>query len=694
MIPEYGNHHRLLAVVGVDFSLQRGSPLPLGATLRRSGVNFSVFAGNATAVTLVLFFPGSADPLIEFPLDPRFNRTGEVWHCHISGLDPGVQYAYRVAGLGRNNDDILLDPYGKAVSGSPHWGETERVLRRSVIIDDSFDWQHDQPLEIPLVDSVLYELHVRGFTRHPTSGVSAPGTFRGLVEKIPYLTALGVTTVELLPVVEFDETANPRLNPLTGEPLLDYWGYNPLSFFAPKTSYASSPGVAGAVVEFKEMVRAFHSAGLEIVLDVVFNHTGEGDGVDSPRCWRGIDRNTYYLVDPVTRRDLNYSGCGNTLNCNHPVVRDHILACLRYWVTEMHVDGFRFDLASILGRGRDGNVLPNPPLLERIAADPILATTKLIAEAWDAAGLYQVGSFPSWGRWAEWNGKFRDDIRRFVKGDPGMAPILATRLAGSADLYQTSGREPFHSINFVTCHDGFTLADLVSYNEKHNFENGENNCDGSNDNWSWNCGSEGRTGDPEIAALRTRQTKNLAALLLLAHGTPMILAGDEAGRSQAGNNNAYCQDNPTAWMDWRLLESNAEMFRFFRALIALRRRYALLRRETFVPQEAEPHTLIEWHGVALNQPDWSWESRLVACHQYEVPLTADSAHLYLIANADWLAHECELPALASGNWRLLADTSLTAPDDCVEGDPEMARRVASPYRVCPRSVVVLARCTD
>jgi len=675
-------HSCLLSLISSDFAIERGSSLPLGATLRRGGVNFSLFAGNATGVTLVLFFPNSAEPLVEFPLDPRFNRTGDVWHCFMGGLDPGIQYAYRVEGPGRNTEDILLDPYGKAVWGAPDWGGKSGVALRSLIVDDTFDWQHDQPLEIPLVDSVLYELHVRGFTRDESSGVASPGTFRGLIEKIPYLKSLGVTTVELLPITEFDETNNPRFDPDTGQPLVDYWGYNPLSFFAPKASYADAKGPGEVVAEFKEMVLQFHAAGLEIVLDVVFNHTGESGEPGPNRSWRGIDRDTYYLADPQTGSDLNYSGCGNTLNCNHPVVRDHILDCLRYWVTEMHVDGFRFDLASILGRGRDGSVLSNPPLLERIAADPILAKTKLIAEAWDAAGLYQVGSFPSWGRWAEWNGKFRDDIRRFVKGDAGMASVLATRLAGSADLYQCSGREPFHSINFVTCHDGFTLADLVSFNGKHNWSNGEQNADGGNDNWSWNCGVEG-PGGAEVAELRLRQVKNLAALLLLSHGTPMILAGDEFGRTQAGNNNAYCQDNQANWMDWRLLGANADLFRFFRKLIALRRSLPLLRREAFMPVDGQTHTAIEWHGVEQNCPDWSEASRLVACHQFETGIAGPAQHLYIIANAHWESYDCALP---SGVWRRMIDTSLPAPHDIAEFGPPVDGR----YHVEPRSVVVLA----
>ena len=543
----------------------------MGATAVRGGVNFAIYSKKASAVTLVIIGADETKPSLEFPLDPKFHKTGDVWHCFLAGVEPGMHYAYRI------NDRLLFDPYGKAVSGRPKWDMSADVPLRSVVADDRFAWRHDQPLGIPLADSVIYELHVRGFTQHGSSRVVRPGTCVGLGEKIPYLQSLGITAVELLPVTEFNENDNPRTNPATNERLLDYWGYNPLSFFAPKLSYSAAADPLGAVREFKTMVRTFHDAGIEVILDVVFNHTGEGGPNGPTVSWRGIDEPTYYMIDPVTGAYMDFSGTGNTLNCNHPVVRGQIADCLRYWVTEMHVDGFRFDLASILGRDQDGAPLAKPPLLEQIAGDPVLAGTKLIAEAWDAAGLYQVGSFPAWGRWAEWNGKFRDDIRRFVKGDAGMVPALADRVSGSADLYQNSGREPYHSINFVTCHDGFTLADLVSYDEKHNEANGEGDRDGANDNSSWNCGVEGSTNDPAIQALRQRQVKNLAALLLLSHGTPMILAGDELGRSQQGNNNSYCQDNDLSWIQWGLEKSNAELLRFFRNLIAARCEHAILR---------------------------------------------------------------------------------------------------------------------
>ena len=481
-----------------QYRISRGQPLPLGATLKPNGVNFAVFSRNGTSVTLVLVLPGKSRSRLEFPLDSRFNRTGDIWHAFIAGIDRGIEYGYRVE-KSPNPDShvhrfdgrlVLLDPYAKALSGGSQWGETLhlRTARTSVrkaksrhglMVEDSFDWGLDQPLNVHLADSIIYEMHVRGFTRHSSSHVACPGTFRGIIEKIPFLKELGITAVELMPVAEFEEMDNPRSNPLTGESLTNYCGYQPISFFALKAGYASNISEWGHINDFKSMVRALHEAGIEIILDVVFNHTAEGDERGPTVSFRGFDNSVYYMIDPRSGAYANYSGCGNTLNCNHPVVRSLILDALRYWVTEMHVDGFRFDLASILGRASDGSVLSNPPLLERIAGDPVLANTKLIAEAWDAAGLYQVGSFPNWGRWAEWNGKFRDDVRRFVRGDAGMVPLLATRLAGSADLYQGSGRAPYHSINFVTSHDGFTLADLVSYNQKNNLANGEDNLDGT-----------------------------------------------------------------------------------------------------------------------------------------------------------------------------------------------------------------------
>ncbi|RMD52954.1 MAG: glycogen debranching enzyme GlgX, partial [Nitrospirae bacterium] len=495
-------------------------------------------------------------------------------------------YDPRGAGHRFNRDIVLVDPYTQALTDSHKWGDNENELihsevenylkRASCVVVDDFDWQGDKPLNIPLQNSIIYELHVRGYTVHTSSGVKHPGTFKGLIEKIPYLKSLGITAVELMPIAEFNENDNYFRNPFTGEKLKNFWGYSTIAFFAPKASYASAKKDGAQIREFKELVREFHKAGIEVILDVVFNHTAEGGEKGPVFSFKGLDNSIYYILSPEDKEYMNFSGCGNTINCNHPIVRNFIIDCLRYWVIEMHVDGFRFDLASILGRDRNGNILSNPPIIERIAEDPILSKTKLIAEAWDAAGLYQVGSFYG-SRWAEWNGKFRDDVRKFISGYPGTLSALATRFAGSADLYRDSGRRPYHSINFVTSHDGFTLYDLVSYNKKHNYANGEDNRDGMDENFSWNCGVEGETEDLNIMNLRWRQIKNYATILLLSQGVPMILAGDEFGRTQKGNNNAYCQDNEISWVNWELAEKNNHLLRFFKYLIILRRLHPVFR---------------------------------------------------------------------------------------------------------------------
>ena len=678
--------------------LSRGVPLPLGATGRSHGVNFAVFSKHATACTLVLFRSGEEDPYVEFPLDPDVNRTGQVWHICVEGVDAGAQYGFRFdmqpnpqpQSYRFDPSMVLLDPYARALSNGCAWGEYKlgtRPYRNSLLVEDNFDWEHDQPLNIPLVDSVIYELHVRSFTRHSSSGVAHPGTFAGLIEKIPYLKKLGVTAVELLPVNEFEESDTDRANPFTGEPLLNLWGYQPTAFFAPNAAYASAPDAGGPIHEFRRMVRTFHRAGIEVILDIVFNHTAEGDEHGPTWSFRGIDNPTYYILEPGTGKYVNFSGCGNTVNCNNPVVRDFIIDCLRYWVTQMHVDGFRFDLASVLGRGQDGTVLSNPPLLESLAYDPVLANTKLIAEAWDAAGLYQVGSFPSWGRWAEWNGKFRDDIRKFVRGDAGMASPLATRLLGSPDLYLTSAREPYHSINYVTCHDGFTLNDLVSYNEKHNLANGENNADGSDANYSWNCGSEGPSDDPAMRELRLRQQKNFATILLLSHGVPMLLAGDEVGRTQQGNNNAYCQDNEISWLDWRLAETNSGLLRFFQMMVAFRKRCPLLRRGTF-QLNGEGGFHVTWHGIQRMKPDWSHDSRTLAMQLTQLHDEDTRDDLHFIANA-WSGDlEFELPQIGEREWFRLADTAQTSPLDIAEEGQEFPLLSQETYLVRAHSVAI------
>ncbi len=711
-----------LNVIGKDFEISRGGPLPLGTTIKRDGINFAVFSKHATWLSLVLFTPGSDDPIAEFPLDPRYNRTGYTWHALVRGLDPGIEYGYRADR--QPNDEqhihrfdvtkVLIDPYAKALSGGEVWGEINNSTsrhssdrdvktRRSLIVDDDFDWGFDQPLNIPLSETIIYEVHVRGLTCHQSSGVAHPGTYTGLVEKIPYLKELGVTAVELLPVNEFEETQTDRVNPLTGERLLNFWGYHSISFFAPKASYASNNKNGAQVKEFKTMVKAMHEAGIEVILDVVFNHTAEGDERGPTLSYRGLDNSTYYMIVPGSGVYYNYSGCGNTLNCNHPVVRDMILDSLRYWVTEMHIDGFRFDLASILGRGQDGSVLANPPLLERIAADPVLGNTKLIAEAWDAAGVYQVGTFPAWGRWAEWNGKFRDDIRKFVKSDSGMVSALARRMMGSPDIYQGSGRTPQHSINFVTCHDGFTLADLVSYNDKHNEANGEDGRDGANDNLSWNCGWEGpasgassgagvQHSPEEVDSLRRRQVKNFAAILLLSRGVPMILAGDEMGRTQLGNNNAYCQGNEISWVDWNLAYKNSGLLRFFKLLTKFRKNHPALRYGSFTHQQGRDGFPVTWHGMEGGQPDWTWESRTVAMQISEKTpgVSSELSDIYIAANSYWESLRLELPKLTgSRRWLCVVDTMQESPQDIFEQGKEPCLDNQDVYEIGPRTVVVL-----
>ncbi len=654
-----------------------------------------MFSRSATAVTLVLFTRGEEDELVAFPLDRRYNKTGNVWHAFISGLNADTEYAYRIDGPRYpphlyDPQTLLADPYAVALNGRRQWGyepiRPSGSFRRALLVSRGYDWEFDQPISRPLSDSIIYEVHVRGFTRHATSEVEHPGTFRGLIEKIDYLKVLGITAVELLPVTEFDELGNDFTNPEDGTHLRNYWGYHPLSFFALKAGYAASREPAGEVNEFKDMVKAMHSAGIEVLLDVVYNHTGEGGNQGPVHSLKGIDNSIYYMLDKDNGY-MNFSGCGNTINCNHPYVRDFILDNLRYWVTEMHIDGFRFDLASVLGRDQSGAVLANPPLLEQIAGDPVLADTKLIAEAWDAAGLYQVGTFPNWGRWAEWNGHFRDDIRRFLRGEPGMVKAVASRLAGSADLYQR-GREPCHGINFITSHDGFTLCDLVSYNDKHNWANGEENRDGYNDNLSWNCGVEGPTSDPGVLALRERQIRNFSVLLLLSRGVPMILAGDELGRSQGGNNNAYCQDNEGSWMNWSLLEANKSLYRFFRMLIAFRKAHDLLRYNSFVLDNGYGPR-IAWHGVRVGHPDWSNDSRSLAMHLAGSTPKGPAPDVYLIANAYWDALDFELPVARKGMWCRFVDTGLPGDDAITEPSNPYPLDRSHVYRVEGRSVVVL-----
>lgn len=643
-----------------------GRVQPFGATvIGTDSINFSVFSKDATACTLVLFHAGEAEPFAEIPFPNEF-RIGNVFSMIVYGLCyEELEYGYRFEGefapeqgLRFDKTKVLLDPYAKLVSGREVWGRepdwSKPFQYRSRVILEDFDWQGDKPLEIPMKDLVVYETHVRGFTKSPSSGVKYPGTFAGLLEKIPYLKELGVNCVELLPIFEFDEFENSRV--VDGNRLYNYWGYSTVCFFAPKSGYAASGALGLAADELKNLVKQLHKAGIEVMLDVVFNHTAEGNERGPYISYRGIDNRTYYLLTPDGWY-YNFTGCGNTLNCNNAVVRNCILDCLRYWVSDYHIDGFRFDLASIMSRDQNGSVMTSPPLLESLAHDAVLGKTKLIAEPWDADGLYQVGRFPAWGRWAEWNGKYRDCVRRFIKGDSSAGPELLARIQGSPDLYSTRGSGA--SVNFITCHDGFTLYDLVSYNGKHNEANGENNRDGSNDNDSWNCGEEGETDNIGVNMLRERQMKNAVTLLLLSRGTPMLLSGDEIKNSQFGNNNAYCQDSPISWLDWSGVEKNADLLGFFKTLIAFRKAHPVLRRSDFYTgYNSSGYPELSFHGTRA----WSLDMEspfLAFAFMYAEPAadfgTKKDAFIYCAVNSYWGDLDFELPVVPEGmSWRIAA----------------------------------------
>jgi glycogen operon protein len=662
------------------FDIAPGSPMQLGSTIMPDGINFALFSRHADNIWLLLFTPAGT-PIGEIELDPDHNKTGDIWHILLR-TRKHVQYCFRSkgphdpGGTGHFFDEniVLLDPYARALTGGENWNGPRKkqagFKRRCLVMENHFDWEDDRPLNIPLQDSVIYEMHVRGFTQHPSSRVEHPGTFAGIIEKIPYLRELGITAVELMPVTEFNENENTNINPVTGRKLLNFWGYSPISFCAPKASYAADNKNGNQVSEFKEMVKALHRAGIEVILDVVFNHTAEGGSNGPVLNFRGLDNSIYYLLDPQTRKYLNFSGCGNTLNCNHPIVRQHIISCLHFWVIEMHVDGFRFDLASILGRDQRGEPLPNPPMVEMIAEDPILSHTKIIAEAWDAAGLYQVGSFSTSGRWAEWNGKFRDDVRAFMCGYEGTVASLATRIAGSSDLFQKSLRRPYNSINFITSHDGFTLMDLVSYNAKHNLENGEENLDGSDHNISWNSGHEGETSNVAVNRLRTRRIRSLALILMLSQGVPMLLAGDEFGRTQKGNNNAYCHDTPLSWIDWDLKEKNKDLFRFFRLLIKLRRNHPVFRRTDFFPDLThELHHPIKWQSCRPGDQVWNSSSQCLAflLDGNGAEVEPDNDFFIMLNGSSAKVQTFDAPTpKRNRRWRKIVDTAAPPPLDILE----------------------------
>jgi len=686
-----------------EYKVKHGSPYPAGSRPNAGGVNFSIFSRYAEHVELLLFeSEDSEEPFQIITLEKESNRTFFSWHIYVSKLPVGTWYTWRMEGPDRaresgfrfDREKHLVDPWARAVSHK-RWsrkaaclpGDNSATAMRCVVIDNDYDWEGDTPLRISSNKSIIYELHVGGFTRHPSSKVANPGTFAGLIEKIPYLKQLGISHVELLPVMAFDEQDVPRNTYDRG--LKNYWGYSTHSFFSPHPGYCVTPEQGTHVREFRDLVKALHRAGIGVIMDVVFNHTAEA-GANGPVInFRGIGGKIFYHLDKFDRSIFrDYTGCGNTVNANHPLVARFIISCLEYWVREMHVDGFRFDLASALARGENGEVLQDPPVLWGIELSEQLINTKLIAEAWDAAGLYQVGSFPGY-RWAEWNGRYRDIVRQFVRGDKGVINELATRISGSSDIYEYKGGLPISSVNFVTCHDGFTLYDLFSYNHKHNDANGEDNRDGCNNNISFNCGAEGDTDNIGILQLRRKKAKNVFAILLLSQGVPMLLAGDELLHSQRGNNNGYCQDNEISWIDWTKTEENADMLRFAQQMIALRKRHpSIMRRRFLTGRIVEGRNMpdIVWHGAEINKPLWhDPDARLLA---YTLAGTdKHEADLHIVMNMSDQSISVELPDITARKWCLALDTSLPSPEDIIQ--PEDQKPLEhSTYQVNNQSVVV------
>ena len=705
-----------------ELRIQDGTPIGYGAIITSSGVNFSIYSRNAKQVWLILFNnENDKEPAQVIELDPVKNKTGDVWHVLVEGLGAGAMYLYKIDGpfspnRGQrfNKNKYLFDPYAKAFtkgsvfkayndlhkSGFTHnsGGEIKDLSNfpKCVVVDDNdFDWEDDKSPNYPLESSIIYETHLKGFTASSTSEVpdEEKGTYKGFSKKAEYLKNLGVTAVELLPIFEFDENENGNSNPKTGEPLVNYWGYSTIGFFAPKTTYACNKNVGGAVNEFKELVKTLHKNGLEVILDVVYNHTAEGNEHGYTFSFRGIQNDVYYTL-PHDNQEyyMNYSGCGNSVNCNHPVALKFILDSLRYWVSVMHVDGFRFDLASVLTRDLYGTPMKLPPLIHAITEDPLLSKTKLIAEPWDCAGLYQLGGFPAGpnNRWSEWNGKFRDDIRRFIRGDDEAVTASATRICGSSDCYNHSGRSPLASINFITAHDGFTLNDLVTYNYKHNDENGEMSRDGTDDNYSYNNGFEGECSNPKIEISRLKKIKNFLIYLFVSQGVPMLLGGDEFRRTQMGNNNAYCQDNEISWVDWSLAKKNEGLLRFTTNLIALRKKHGIFRRISFfrdIRYERGAIPEIQWYDMNAKVPDWDHCSRFLAFQLNGLEVDND---FYIATNMDIYDLTVTLPTLPNGKkWYWVSDTSFDSPDDIAEEGKEEEVRAQNRYVLVAGSTVIL-----
>lgn len=666
-----------------DLTITPGAPYPFGITPVTDGMNFAVFAKDAEKLFLSFFDENDrSTPLREIELDPELNKTGDVWHIHIAGLPSFLLYNYRLILTDSQSDShLLLDPYAKVVVSHSTWRDNNNSPYQpfGVIGQTPFDWQGDKPLKIPPKDLIIYEMHVRGFTKDASSGVEHPGTYLGMIEKIPYLTELGVNAVELLPIHEFNETETMHFNPKTKEKLCNYWGYSTANFFSPMSRYATVAARDQAVIEFKTMVREFHKAGIAVILDVVYNHTGEGNELGPIFSFKGFDTPTYYMLDEQGEY-FNFSGTGNTFNTNHPIVLELILNSLRYWVVEMHVDGFRFDLASIFNRAQNGAPIEKAPLVQAISHDSILSKTTLIAEAWDAAGLYQVGGFYPGTRWSEWNGKYRDIIRGFIKGDHDLKTAFATALCGSQDLYGW-GRAPFCSVNFITAHDGFTLADLVTYNDKHNEENGEDNRDGLNNNISWNCGIEGHSCNKRIVYLRERQIRNFFLALMLSQGIPMILMGDEYAHSRHGNNNTWCQDNDLNWFLWDKLDVRPGFYRYYRALIHFRKAHPLLRKGKFL-SDAD----ITWHGTTPLKPDWDHNNHFIA---FTLNDEKKSPVLYAAFNASHQPQSVTIPPAGKGKrWFWVVNTHNPPPNDYYE-ETEMPRLDIHLYRIHSNSAILL-----
>ncbi|HEV8051329.1 MAG TPA: isoamylase [Parachlamydiaceae bacterium] len=664
-----------------------GTPVPLGASLNNEEMNFALYSTQATEVWLCLFERETEKLYAEIALFPHINKTGDIWHISIPIPEIPTVYAYKTLPLLNPKQYFLLDPYAKNLSVTNQWGKNNLLKDNESIYHplaelpnhEAFDWENDIAPKIPLSNLIIYEMSVRAFTQDKSSNTSHPGTFLGIIEKIPYLIELGINAVELLPVQEFNECEYIQTHPLIKTPLYNFWGYSTVNFFSPMNRFATSDTFGTAVLEFKTMVKKLHQNGIEVILDVVFNHTAEGDETGPIISFKGIDNAAYYLTDEHGAY-LNYSGCGNSINANNPYVLAFIIDCLCYWVTEMHVDGFRFDLASALTRGIDGTPLQSSPLIEAITSNPILSKVKLIAEPWDAAGLYQVGNFAAETKlWSEWNGKYRDGIRRFIKGSPWSSGEFATRVCGSEDLYHNRG--PCNSINFITSHDGFSLADLVAYNCKHNIDNGEGNRDGSSDNISWNCGEEGATSNKKILGLREKQMKNFHLALMLSQGVPMLTMGDEYGHTKHGNNNTWCQDNTLNWFRWDQLESNASFYRFYRSMIHFRKKHPILKRQIFLTQRD-----VDWHGLEPFKPDWNSDMRLVA---FTLKDPRQDHDLYIAFNSQDHVQLIELPPPPySKRWRWVVNTANPSPADFYKPEDAPFQKESS-YRLAPFSAIVL-----